>query len=701
MKKIFCLIIIFNGFVCLYSFELNSVFTDNMVVPAEQSFILNGKSTSGRTITVEIARKRYQSVADTSGYWSVKISSLKVSNTPFSIKFYESHDILKKPVLKMILRNVVAGDLYIAAGQSNMLFEFGKSTGYDSIKNDSVVRFCKIAPGKILPGKGLSGKKINSFDSYFKNSGWKSIKGLAKNDMSAVGYIAADIISDSVKRPVGVIQISAGGSPIEAFLPREEVNKIYKSNISWIDNLGYPYWCRIRGRELLGNVVNSAYYHFAPESVFSIIKKYSSLPVKGFIFYQGESNAPEASFPYYAGGYEIATTELKYRSFISQMRDLFNPKLPVFLVQLPALDRVWALFREMQEKICAIDGVHLVPSLDTGEKSNVHPSDKSLIGQRIAELILKKIYKQTIDFNVPKVSSYRIENNNIIISFTDCSSLVSSDGKNIRGFEISSKDAVFYNANASIHGNNITINCNKVDNPVFFRYAWSGFPQVNLIDSDSRLPVLPYRNYNFNRIKIACVGDSITYGYGLKNRREDSYPSILQNLLGEKFYVGNFGYSGSCINLESVKNNKKRAYLYTEEFQKSLLFDPDVIILNLGINDIMDWHKFAAKRFIDDYLFLMKKYKENNSNVKIVMWSPIAPLFKGQKFYNDSGVEEINFALKQIALLSDVTVLNMRRPLLGKDNFFPDNLHPDKNGTALIAQFTAELLLKEMHLLRK
>ena len=108
-------------------------------------------------------------------------------------------------------------------------------------------------------------------------------------------------------------------------------------------------------------------------------------------------------------------------------------------------------------------------------------------------------------------------------------------------------------------------------------------------------------------IKVACIGDSITYGAGIANRAEDSYPAQLQKLLGKKYEVRNFGNSGRGVYLHSWRGKERRGYRYMPEHQAALAWKPDIVICNLGINDNGEFLKTERKApgtFRDDYLKL-------------------------------------------------------------------------------------------------
>ena len=121
------------------------------------------------------------------------------------------------------------------------------------------------------------------------------------------------------------------------------------------------------------------------------------------------------------------------------------------------------------------------------------------------------------------------------------------------------------------------------------------------------------------RVKVACIGDSITYGYGLADRANESYPAQLQRMLDEKFpgryEVRNFGNSGRGIYLDSMRGAEKRGFRWMPEHKAALEWKPDVVICNLGINDNGEYIKeYAGGRrrgqFTDDYIALLGDYRK-------------------------------------------------------------------------------------------
>ena len=186
------------------------------------------------------------------------------------------------------------------------------------------------------------------------------------------------------------------------------------------------------------------------------------------------------------------------------------------------------------------------------------------------------------------------------------------------------------------------------------------------------------------KIKVACVGDSVTYGYGIENSEENSYPAQLQELLGEDYEVGNFGHSGATV----LKNGHK-PYWTKEAFKNSINFEPNIVIIHLGLNDQgnNNWPQHKNE-FVDDYLDLINTYKSLKSKPKVLICR-MSPTFSGHHWFEEGmreNFKEIQLKIEEISKNATVDLIDLHEPLYRFPEYFPDNLHPTKKGAAIIAQ---------------
>jgi sialate O-acetylesterase len=187
-----------------------------------------------------------------------------------------------------------------------------------------------------------------------------------------------------------------------------------------------------------------------------------------------------------------------------------------------------------------------------------------------------------------------------------------------------------------------------------------------------------------NRIKVACLGNSVTYGLTLKNPQVSSYPSQLQKLLGGKYLVKNFGHSGATL-LRRGHN----PYYKTNEFQEALAFLPDIVIIHLGLNDTdpRDWPNYRDE-FAADYSFLVDTFRKVNSKVKIFICR-LSPIFSDHPRFK-SGTRDwfwqIQSLISQIAIANKVELLDFHSKLYSRPDLFPDALHPNEEGASILAR---------------
>ncbi len=209
------------------------------------------------------------------------------------------------------------------------------------------------------------------------------------------------------------------------------------------------------------------------------------------------------------------------------------------------------------------------------------------------------------------------------------------------------------------------------------------------------------------RVRVACIGDSITYGLGLANREKESYPAQLQKLLDEKFpgkyEVRNFGNSGRGIYLDSMRGSEKRGFRYMPEHKAALAWKPDIVISNLGINDNGEYIKEytgGRKRgqFINDYLALLGDYRKANPKVKPFIWTKLSPLAEGQRFHRSPEPFLMQADLEEVAKRMSAVGIDMQEPLREKmdEIFARDKIHPNAEGARIIAEKTFAEIIKPM-----
>lgn len=192
-------------------------------------------------------------------------------------------------------------------------------------------------------------------------------------------------------------------------------------------------------------------------------------------------------------------------------------------------------------------------------------------------------------------------------------------------------------------------------------------------------------------VKVACIGNSITFGYGIKDRIKDAYPAQLGRMLGENYEVRNFGVSGRTL---LTKGNMP--YVKTGAYQRALEFEPDIVIIKLGTNDSKPYNWEFGSEFKGDYLKLIESFEGLKSKPTIHLCLAVPVIKSGLKISDKIVEKEINPLIKEIAKEKKLNLIDLFTPLLGKNDCYADNIHPNGKGAGKLAKIIyKELLGKE------
>src|SRR4030042_4576218 len=182
-------------------------------------------------------------------------------------------------------------------------------------------------------------------------------------------------------------------------------------------------------------------------------------------------------------------------------------------------------------------------------------------------------------------------------------------------------------------------------------------------------------------IRLACIGDSITFGYGIPDRDTNSYPAQLAVMLGSRWDVRNFGVSGATL----LKKGD-RPYWNQGVFKKALEFNPHVVVIKLGTNDSkpMNW-KFKDE-YVDDYIDLIGRFRALEAKPKIWICYPVPAYPERWGITDKVMTEEIMPRLDEFAPKTGVPVIDLHAALSDKAELFPDLIHPNAEGAGLMAE---------------
>ncbi|MBR1889623.1 MAG: sialate O-acetylesterase [Alloprevotella sp.] len=186
------------------------------------------------------------------------------------------------------------------------------------------------------------------------------------------------------------------------------------------------------------------------------------------------------------------------------------------------------------------------------------------------------------------------------------------------------------------------------------------------------------------RIKVACVGNSVTYGMKLEHREVESYPAQLQQMLGENYEVRNFGHNGATL-----LRHGHNPYTLLDEYKSAVEYQPDIVVIHLGLNDTdpRNWPDYSDE-FDRDYSALIDTFRISNPHAKVYVCL-LTPIHHRHPRFQ-SGTRDWHYAIRQhirrLAEAKGATLIDLYSPLHKRTDLFPDAIHPNAEGAGIIAK---------------
>ena len=461
---------------------LPSIFGDNMVIQRDAPLPIWGTAHTAADIIVNffnadgVQTKRTK--ADAHGQWRVTLDPLKADDRPSFLLITSGYDTTygNHPggvSNAVMLRNVLVGDVWFCSGQSNMEYSMRKNSKFEKAAHGSGPPDALDSAHNPNIRLFLVRTNYSKPDNIHIRREWDSATGAPLRDFSAAGYFFAKAIYEQEHVPIGLISNAVPGSRIEPFLPGN--------------------WAR---RDSAGETADTG---GTPGKFYeTIVKPLAPYALKGFLWYQGESNC-------------FLNDTLRYpdkmKMLIESWRTLWeNANLPFYYVQIapfyyshstggnqPHAATSEPAFWEAQEKALTLPHTGMVVTTDLVDSiQDLHPAYKWEIGRRLALLALANDYHQSIVSSGPVFRSMTVKGKTIILTFTSTGSgLVSHDGQPLRWFETAGRDGNFVTASATIGGNDKIIIKAK-NKPVAIRFGWNEAAQPNLYNKEG-LPAMSFR----------------------------------------------------------------------------------------------------------------------------------------------------------------------------------------------------------------
>ena len=182
-------------------------------------------------------------------------------------------------------------------------------------------------------------------------------------------------------------------------------------------------------------------------------------------------------------------------------------------------------------------------------------------------------------------------------------------------------------------------------------------------------------------VRVACIGNSITFGAGIKNRSRDSYPSVLARMLGDSYWVKNFGVSA-----RTMLNKGDHPYMNEPAYKNALAFNPNIVVIKLGTNDSKSFNWKYKADFMKDAQTMIDAFKGLPSQPKIYFCYPSKAYLTGDGINDDIISKEIIPMIKKLAKKNNLFVIDLHTAMDGMPELFPDRIHPNEKGAQVMAK---------------
>jgi sialate O-acetylesterase len=473
------------------------VFSNNMVLQRKKPIHIWGDAEAGKKVEVTLGKIKANTTATNNSTWSITLPAQKTNSIPQLLTISSGKQ-------KITFENILIGDIWVCIGQSNMEFPLGRESHWKEEKlcaNHSTIRLLNPPPaGRNIyntPFNDSITSRLNN-QQFYQWNGWQTCDSNTAKANSAVAYYFAKKIIETTKVPIGIINLSLGGAPLESFINATSLlhhsKFISKVTGNWLTNESLPTWIRERGNQNIASNkkipsdINGPIHGYKPGVAYEYgIKPLTQLAIKGVLCYQGESNAQEMARV-------LEYAELSKLMVEDYRRQWKQPTLPYYFVQLSSIDTVkykgqlWGLFRDEQRKslkLIANSGMAICS--DIGAKDDVHPTNKKEVGERLAYWALNKSYglPQTPSGPLPRAANYA--NGKLTISFQYANKgLKTADGSAVTGFSFDK----FTSVEATIEKDQIIILCKE--KPEYIYYGWKSFSDGNLVNTEN-LPASTFK----------------------------------------------------------------------------------------------------------------------------------------------------------------------------------------------------------------
>ncbi len=477
--------------------KLPAIISEHMVVQAGVEVPIWGWAEAGEEVSVSLAGQTQKTKAEAGGKWQVKLAKLKAGGP---------HALTVKGKNEIAVNDVLVGEVWLGSGQSNMAMTV--KSAKDFAQEQPAATLPQIRMFTVSSGAAASAQETCT-------GTWAVCSPENVGAFSATAYFFGREIHKALGVPVGLINSSVGGTPIESWISPEAQRqapalKTYFEEQSKADAAFDAAAATAKYQRDLAKWKEAAAKAKAegtqppraPRDPVALRSKKGNVgglfngkiaplvpyAIRGALWYQGEANSAIAKAPFY---------EQQLTLLITDWRTRWGSEFPFAWVQLPNFDggaiRDWPTVREGMLKTLRVPKTGMAIAIDIGEARDIHPKNKQEVGRRLALWALGAVYEKKVPaISGPLPAGHEIRGSEVVLKFKHTEGGLVAKGGDLKGFVIAGADHAWKPATAKIAGDQVIVSNPEVKAPVAVRYAWENFPECNLANG-AGLPASPFR----------------------------------------------------------------------------------------------------------------------------------------------------------------------------------------------------------------
>lgn len=491
--------------------KLPAIFGDHMVLQQGRTVPVWGWADAGEKVTVAIGGQTKSATAGKDGKWKIELDKLS-SSKPLTMTVTGKN--------KVTISDILIGEVWLASGQSNMAMRVNRCKDFD--KEQAAAKFPSIRMFTV-------GRKPMASPQADCTGRWVVCSPSTVAGFSATAYFFGRKLHRELKVPVGLINSSVGGTPVEAWTSlKVQTAAKSKSAANTDKTIGYVL---TKWQKLIANWDGSAAQKqyeqrlarwktrakkaraakkrpprrprkpvdpklstHRPANLFNgMINPLVPFAIRGAIWYQGEHNASREYPELY--GVQLALMINDWRTRWNQGDFPFLwVQLPNFRTQQkkPVEPSGWVTVQEQMLNTLSVKNTGMAITIDVGEARDIHPKNKQDVGNRLALWALGTTYKKDLVYSGPIFQSAKFDDGRAVLTFKHAGDGLKAKDGELRGFAVAGPDGKFVFAKAKAAGKKVTVWSDQVKKPTAVRYAWAANPVCNLVNS-AGLPASPFR----------------------------------------------------------------------------------------------------------------------------------------------------------------------------------------------------------------